>query len=235
MKLLIAGDSLSMSRYTDSIFFEDIYPVRMQLCHPDWFVHNGSERSNSSGRICSADYLDEHVRPLAPDLIVLQVGVVDCTPRIFSARERGLLKIMQRTPLIKMVSSRIIACASKNRYKITRARRLPYVRPLDFKSNIIAFLEEARLTNSATDILIINIAKPGGLYLSRNYNALSQVGIYNSILNEIADQFSAAVIDLYSFTSGNPGALLADGYHINAMAHRFLAEQLAVRIAAIRG
>ncbi|MCE4538170.1 SGNH/GDSL hydrolase family protein [Pelomonas sp. P7] len=230
MKLLIAGDSLSMSRHADGISFEQIYAVRIQRAHPAMLVINGSERANSSRRIASEEYLDEYLRPLAPDHVVIQVGVVDCTPRIFTEGERRLLRLMQRVPLLRAISRAIIRAASRNRAAITRQRNMPMI-PLDeFQRHLQAFILEARKARIDCSIAIVNIACPSATFLLRNHGALELVERYNAALQTIASEAGSQVIDLFAYTRQHPESLLADGYHINAKAHQFLYEALATHL-----
>ena len=45
------------------------------------------------------DYFDEYLRPLSPDLVIIQIGIVDCAPRIFRPVERLILKVINEISL----------------------------------------------------------------------------------------------------------------------------------------
>lgn len=226
MKLLIAGDSLSMSRHVDGITFEQTYAVLTQRALPSALVINGSERANSSRRIGSEDYLNEYVRPLSPDHVVVQVGVVDCTPRIFTDRERRMLAIMQRVPLLRALAAAIIRVASRHRAAITSRRNMPMIALDEFERHLRTFIAEARRIHGGCRMAFVNIACPNESFLSRNPGALRFVQRYNAALAAIAAESGGRVIDLFDFTCRHPQSLLPDGYHINATAHKFLHEAL---------
>lgn len=232
MKLLIAGDSLSMSRHVDGITFEQTYAVLTQRALPGALVINGSERASSSRRIGSEDYLDEYLRPLSPDHVVVQVGVVDCTPRIFTDGERRVLGLMQRVPLLRAVSAAIIRAASRHRAAITSRRNMPMIALDEFDRHLRTFIAEARRIRGGCRVALVNIACPNATFLSRNPGALAFVERYNAALASIAAESGSRVIDLFDFTSRHPESLLPDGYHINAMAHQFLHKALMAHLAS---
>lgn len=234
MKLLIAGDSLSMSRHIDGITFDQTYAVLTQRAHPSALVINGSERANSSRRIGSDDYMDEYLRPLAPEHVIVQIGVVDCTPRIFTYLERRVLGLMQRTPLLRGISVAIIRAASRNRAAITQRRNITAV-PLDeFERHLRTFIAEARRIRGECRVALVNIACPSDTFLSRNPSALELVECYNAALDSIAVEYGCGIVDLFAFTRSHPESLLPDGYHINAMAHQFLHEALMAHLVSAK-
>src|SRR5690606_11192288 len=70
-KLLIVGDSLSMSRHREGVTYEQMYPTLL-ACHlKNWLVINGSVRANTSRQIISENYQEEYILPLLPDVVVL--------------------------------------------------------------------------------------------------------------------------------------------------------------------
>lgn len=230
MKLLIAGDSLSMSRHVDGITFEQTYAVMIQRAHPSALVINGSERANSSRRIGSDDYMDEYLRPLAPEHVIVQIGVVDCTPRIFTYLERRVLGLMHRLPLLRGISAAIIRTASRNRAAIARTRNMAMVPLEEFERHLRTFIAEARRIRNDCRVALVNIACPSDAFLSRNPSALEFVERYNTALDSIAVEYGCNIVDLFAFTRSHPESLLPDGYHINATAHQFLHEALMAHL-----
>lgn len=230
MKILIAGDSLSMSRYVDDIQFEEIYPIIVQLNCPGVLVVNGSERSNSSRRIVTDNYCDEYLRPLIPDCVVIQIGIVDCAPRVFTDAEKRLLSIMGRIPVVRFIANLIVKLGSMYRLPITRKRMLTTVSSEEFYKNLCDFVEEIYRINPGCQLVMINIVCPGEKIKERSYGVMSSALKYNQILEEVASNYKAEIIDLYTFTQEHPEALLQDGYHIGKLAHRFIYDNLKKRI-----
>jgi lysophospholipase L1-like esterase len=229
-RVLVVGDSLSLTRHESGLAYEQIYPVRLQRELPDDIVINGSLRGNSSETVAAEGYLTEYVRPLRPDTVVIQLGIVDCTPRLFSRGEKLALSAMNHTPGLRVVSRGIISLASRHRRTLTRWRQRCQVRPDDFDRYLRAFADEARRCNDSCRFVVVNIPCPTGVFLESNYRVEALVQQYNGLLEGLVRDFRGSLVDLYGFTRSSPGVLLADGYHLNAQAHDFLARETLIRM-----
>ena len=234
-RVLVAGDSLSMARYVDGLLYEQIYPVRVQLACPHDIVINGSMRGNCSRAIASEPYLSEFLLPLRPHHVVLQVGIVDCTPRLFSSREKLILAAMQRIPGLRSASRAVISTASRHRYALTRRRPLCEVSPADFGRYLRAFAGAARESNPECALTIVNVPHPGEAHVRANYRVASNIEQYNAILQELATELHAGLVDLHAYTARNPSSLLPDGYHLSAAAHEFIHQELVWRLHTRNG
>lgn len=83
--VLIVGDSLSMVRPGDGLYLNDIYPYLLQeQLGAGYYVVNASQRANDTSKVVLDSYLSESVCSSRADVVVLQLGIVDCTPRLFS-------------------------------------------------------------------------------------------------------------------------------------------------------
>jgi acyl-CoA thioesterase I len=230
MRVLVAGDSLSMARHADGVGYPEIYPVRLQLAFPGDIVINASLRGNSSEEIAAERYLVEHLRPLRPTHVVLQIGIVDCTPRLFGQREKLLLSAMDRVPGVRALSRAVIDHASRHRYAITRLRRMCQV-PVDrFERSLQAFAASACDGNPQCTFSVVNIPCPTDVFVRSNYRVAEIIVQYNGILARLAGELRAGLVDLYDYTRRNPASLLSDGYHLAVPAHDFLFDQLRSRL-----
>jgi lysophospholipase L1-like esterase len=229
--ILVAGDSLSMSRRREGIPNEFTYAAALQFRFPSMLVVNSSLRSNDSCIISSDEYMREHLFEKTPSYIIVQVGIVDCTPRIFARYQKRILSIMQRTPGMCLLSNYIITTASRHRYKLTRLISRSYIDKHSFHGNLRKFASHSLQENSSCRIIIVNIPCVSGSFVERNYAISSIVQRYNSVLHSLANEFSATIVDLYEYTRINPQLLLSDGYHIRLDAHKFLFQQLEQIIA----
>mgnify|MGYP003705853841 CR=1 FL=1 len=224
-KVLIAGDSLSMSRhgFVNTI---DTYAAKLQMLLDDTLVVNAAQRGCDSERLLTEEYLLENIWPLQPDHIVIQVGIVDCTPRLFTQMQKRILSAMQRIIVLRNVANVIIRTASSNRYAITKKKSRPLVPRDRFESNLRAFIAETRRVRPNCSISLINIPCPGGEILGRNWGILELVNTYNGLISAISDGCNGNVVDLYELTRQNHDFLLADGYHIDSNAHNFICVEL---------
>lgn len=235
--VLVVGDSLAMVRPNDGIFIQDIYPSLLQRSLGSTFlVVNGAKRANTTRDILTDDYFHaEIVRPCMPTIVIIHLGIVDCTPRLFTQREKSILAIMERTPLIRHLGRWLISRRSSKRYAHTQTRKIQLV-PLDeYESNLSRFVDRTRQETGCQRFLFINIVQPGPRLTDRNHGIAVLIARYNNAISRIAATAKAAVIDLNGFTAGNPSLLLPDGYHITGTCHALLASDIQRMIMSTGG
>lgn len=216
-----------MVRPEDGIALADLYWYEVQQSLPGVYVRDGSVRSNDSRRILGHTYFrDEYVEPTAPDVLILQIGIVDCTPRIMRDFERRLVSVASQLPLLRRAAASFIASRSRRRYDLTRARPFTLV-PLDeYDANINAFVDRVGAAFAGCWVIHVPIPCPNGPMVERNYGIVELVTRYNDAASRAVLSRGGATVDLFDFTRREPGALLSDGYHLAPTAHRYLAREL---------
>lgn len=224
-KVLIVGDSLSMSRVSDGLITTDTYAAKLQL-NNDVFVVNASARGLDANKINSALFFEEHVRPLIPDVVILAIGIVDCTPRIFTEFEHKALSYLSRYRVFNFFIKKIVSFFSKHRLLITKYRSISYVPAEEFKEKIVDFIVGVKGVNPGCQFLFVNILSPSESFSSRNYGFDKAVEKYNKAISSICLDVSGKLIDLHDFTEFNDSAVLDDGYHITCMTHDFIYKEL---------
>lgn len=229
-KLLIAGDSLSMSRYRDDVPYDAMYSTLLATRLRDWLVVNGSLRANTSRRVVSIDYQEEYVLPLSPDVVVLQVGIVDCMPRLMSKYERHIVGLMARVRGFRYLARLYISFKSKRRYFFTKNKKIVFVGAPEFRSNIIKFRD--LLGGLGCGVIAINIPCPGKRLSDRTFGVDGVVSEYNKIIDEVFCGAGCAIVDLYGMTRSNPSLLQDDGYHIRRECHELIYEEILGKVAA---
>jgi lysophospholipase L1-like esterase len=225
-KYLIVGDSLAMVRPRDNVLFLDLYATKLARERPESLVVNGGVRANSSKGILSESYFDEYVSALPPDHVVVHLGIVDCTPRIFHPLERLVLDLMGRTKIGRRVSEKVISFRSQRRFSYTQKKSISLVPLSQFQANLRLFFASVRSANPAVQFTFVNIAYPGAKMIERNFGMLDQIRRYNDVLEAEARAMDSKVVDLFSFSRLNPHVVLDDGYHINSEAHMYLYSEL---------
>lgn len=220
-KILLVGDSLSMARLDSGIGFEETYAYLLQIQLKNSIIINASVRANDSQNALSENYSYETLDAVNPDLVIYFLGVVDCMPRLFSRRERLILRLLMATKFLKGLGKLIIAYRSKRRYELTKKRLIQYVPIKSWNENLEKFL-----LKSSCKVVFVNIPYPGERLLSRNYQIEEIVNNYNSCLSDQAKKHGAMVVDFHSLTKKSPHLLLEDGYHITVEAHKMLTEIL---------
>lgn len=225
-KLLIIGDSLSMSRHEDGIGYEEMYSSNLAIAFPERLVVNASERANSSKRISSSSYLSEYVYPMKPDVTVIQIGVVDCLPRLLTEFQRRVLSIASRLPITRGVAKKYIERLSKRRLQITKKRPMSFVSRDDFEKNLnlikLAVISESPLSK----FILIDIPCPSKALTEKSYGADDVARDYNNILRNIFNCENSKFIEFYEATKTHPSMLLSDGYHISKLGHDYLFNSL---------
>ncbi len=221
-RLLIIGDSLSMSRYCDGIGYQDMYSSRISIDFPGRLIINASERGNTTTRVCTSVYLDEYVHPLAPDVAVLQLGVVDCLPRLLTELQRRLIEISSRFPITKFLAGKYVSYLSRQRFQITKKRPRSLVSREDFENNCRLIKSILIQDNPKVKFLVIDIPCPTSSLNEKSYGADEFVAEYNEILRRTFGACNSRFVDLYQKTKNNPDLLLSDGYHISSDGHHFI-------------
>jgi acyl-CoA thioesterase-1 len=214
--IVIVGDSLAFNR-PDSLNNEQRWPALLREKLSGYKVNNLSMGSSTSNRfkklpksLLSAD-----------DILIVQIGVVDCAPRLFNRFENKVISILP-----KPLSKKVIAFFKKRRVQ-SSARA--YVDPLKFENNLL------RLFNKYKDTAIyyIKILPASTKYMSSNPAVSKAIDQYNSIIDVCANKFPK--VQLISFNNQNIDDLtLEDGYHLNASGHLLVSSLLAPSIQKIK-
>ena len=219
--ILLVGDSLSMVRPDFGVAYQDTFAYKLQAELEDSILINASIRANSSQNALTDNYCYETLDAVKPDLVIYFLGVVDCMPRLFSRRQRLLLRLLMATKFLKGLGKLIIAYKSKRRYEFTKKKLIQYVPIKNWNENLERFLIKAR-----SKVIFVNIPFPGQRLVSRNYQIDEIVNNYNSCLSEQAKKHGAMLVDFYGITRESPHLLLEDGYHITVEAHKILTKIL---------
>jgi predicted dehydrogenase len=95
LRIAAIADSLAMARAEPVLIrWEDTWPARLgeelRSAGVVAEVINCGARARTADQLLDSEF-EEHVVFKRPDVVIVQVGIVDCAPRIFSKRERTLL------------------------------------------------------------------------------------------------------------------------------------------------
>jgi lysophospholipase L1-like esterase len=220
-KILVIGDSLSMARLEFGIGFDETYAHLLHKQLQDSIVINASLRANDSRNVLTENYSYETFESIKPELVIYFLGIVDCMPRLFTTKERLLLRSLMAVSFLKSIGKFIVSYRSKRRYELTKKKLIQFVSLKDWATNL-----EKAITKSDGRVIFVNIPYPGPRLLARNYRILDIVNEYNAALRYQAEKSGIKVIDFYSMTKDSPDLLLEDGYHITVKAHQALAGEL---------
>jgi hypothetical protein len=129
---------------------------------------------------------------------VIQLGIVDCAPRLFSKKAKKRLETLSGIPVLRRFAYRYIRYKSKNRLKFTKKKQIQEVPSEQFDLNIRSIIEKIKNNNPIKKIWLINIAYPGDHLQNRSYGILEVINRYNMILKKIKeDEPLINIIDMY--------------------------------------
>jgi hypothetical protein len=198
MSIGIITDSLGLPRpQSEEGASEFVWPLQMKNVQ---FIH-----SRAGYTICDVNRdIELNLLTAVPDTIFLQIGIVDCAPRVLSKLEA---RIIRRIPVLSRLVGWVI---KKYRPSIIRLRKLQYV-PIDkFRSG----LKDLKSAFSGSRIVAISI--------------LPACGEYEEILPGISQQikaYNAALAEHFEFLDPYKGhdvrdLCLSDFHHLNEKGHK---------------
>lgn len=223
--ITIIGNSLSMMRPHEGCHFIDTYPYKLdEALEKRFYIVNNSKRANT---------VEKQLSSMAEDAIkeskyiIVQFGIVECFPRIFTNRERF---IISKLPAI--FSKPMISFTSKRSYFFTKLFKKVYVPKTVFKEKYISLVEYLYEKTNAEKVFFINISATNDYATERRFNVWNNIEEYNKIIVEIANLYGekSEVIDVFKITKERPDYLLKDGVHLNGLCHGIIANMISSKI-----
>lgn len=217
MKIIILGDSLALKRPWEGIDEKDTYAYKLTN---QGVIINKSRYANTTFK--QLKRIKPDVSEVKADIFVIQVGIVDCCPRIFTYRQQLFLSLLNIffPKLVNFYTNK----KSKNRYEKTRKRMIVYTTQNQYRNNIQKIIDAILLYNKPKKIFLVNIAYPSKSLKEKNYDVQNQIIQYNNILSGFQNEL-VSIIDIYSFTKNNSDSLLGDE-HISTKGHDFIADTI---------
>ncbi|WP_461951192.1 hypothetical protein [Pseudomonas sp. LB3P81] len=153
---------------------------------------------------------NDYYRAVKPDIVVVQVGIVDCYPR---AIKKGELSILLRLP--SFISAPVHWAVKKFYTQLISYRKIQYVPLSQFQENM------KRLKDAFADsvFLIVPIAPPSMVYVKKNPFVAESIGQYNEALSTIFD--NDYMDDCYQ-EGDSERIFLSDNHHLNAVGNQIV-------------
>jgi lysophospholipase L1-like esterase len=232
MRIVVLADSMAMPRVEEgcTIYWDDTWAQRLQqllrAAGETAEVINCAARNRTADTLVGLDFL-EHVVWKQPDVVIVQVGVVDGAPRVFSRRERAILD-WRFFPA--GVRTRLVASRSKRRAALIRRNPLAkvYTPPADFARFIRQFIERAARHDPRLRILVLPISANMAQMEVKSPGYAGNLKLYNAALERCCQETGARWVTPEELTGAPEGADLfcADGYHYNEAGNRRIAAAL---------
>lgn len=99
MKIVLCnGDSLGMPR--ENVSFQNSWYFKLANYNftKNYLFVNNFRRAFSTSELSSKDFLENYL----PNIVILQVGIVDCAPRLYKTNT-VLIKIINRIPYVSTI------------------------------------------------------------------------------------------------------------------------------------
>jgi acyl-CoA thioesterase-1 len=199
--VLCVGDSLGLPRL--ELSFIKTWYFLLASKYTNFIFVNNFHRALTTKELFNKDFLENY----NPNIVVLQVGIVDCAPRYF---KQGSIfpKIINKMPeKIKFFFWIYLKKIKK------RKNKLSDVLPNEFKLNLINYFDRC-LKNGVEKLVIILIQKPGILMIKKNPTIIQNIDLYNSIVLDIIKEYDFIQI-INPLSDAEELNYISDGYHLS--------------------
>ncbi len=201
--VLCNGDSLGLPR--ENVTFSNTWFFKLansELASKFYFVNN-FKRSLTSKDLYSKDFLENY----QPSIVILQVGIVDCAPRLYKTNSL-LVKIINRSPSLIKNTFWVLSKKYKKRSSVNADVYLN-----EFGENISSYLKRCE-KNNIKNCIIIKIQIPGEVMIKKSPDIMRAIEIYNNKIEDVSSQYKFVKI-ISPLSSGCNDDYVDDGYHLN--------------------
>lgn len=224
MRIIIFTDSLGRPRPDISDLektdYEDVYGYKLKK----EFVNKHEVELIYIESLDTEDAIHWSQRMVAfrkPDLVIFQIGINDCAPRLFKKNTKSILF---NKSFRKITFDFFLKAISYLRFLITKTRKLVYVNKKDYKNNFYIILDEILKYNNNCKFFCISIAK-SDILDKKSFNYNKNIIEYNKILLEI---FEDGYIEINDIIIKN--GLISDNIHLTIKSHEVLFDVIKNKI-----
>lgn len=207
LKILILSDSVPLARNKpEKTRYEQTWP---ELLKNEGYVMNQVSigGATSDDLYQQAKYYHQY---FMPDIVIIQVGIVDCAPRFLTKTEK---KIIENLPYIGI---RLIPRLNNNFIK--KIRKINYVDKKRFKQNLEGFKNIFQCK-----IIFIKIIPASDSYEKMLIGVRKNIQDYNSIIEKTMN----ITIDTKCI---DQTCLMSDHHHLNEKGHSVLFKEIIKKI-----
>ena len=228
--LFIIGDSLACPRPWEGIGFNDTYGARIQRCLKETvYVVSLAEGSKSTRDYTSDSFIKTNVCSASMNYLVIQLGIVDCAPRLMTVFERFIGYALSKVGIGEAVFGAYAQWKSKHRLFFTRWFPHVLVDIEEYKANLDCIVKEYVSRNPIETIIFINIAYPGDSLVQKSWGILKNIEKHNEVLASLGREHETevSIVDLFSATKKNKSWITQDdGHHIKIEAHEWISDSI---------
>jgi len=232
--ITIIGDSLSMVRPANEIFYRDIYAYKLQklVNSNEYHVVLRGRRRNNVLTQSLKDNIGDDILFNNSSYIILHLGIVDCAPRLFTLMQDRILYVFTQLPFLRSVAGLIFKFQTKYRRFFTKHFPKTYVTKEEFKEKYGFIIQEIRTKVKPKKVFVINIIDTSEENKRKSFNFDRNILEYNKVLNELVSENNdlCELIDFFSVTKENENFVLDEGIHLSKSGHDYLAQLLYEKI-----
>lgn len=221
-KVLVIADSMAMPR--EEYLYEETWLYKYLTYFNDYCVIDKSHRGSTSNRLVTEGGGFKNVHPgsdllefYKPDYVIVQLGIVDCSPRYISV-ESITFKILNNLPkFIQNLYYRFKKKFSKRKLKYA------YVNLNTYRFNFTNYLNRAKKNN--TKVILCAIAPVAKSFIEKSPEIQLAIELYNAILKELSYSYDN-VYYFNPYPNDFSETSLVDELHFNQLGHDFFYKQL---------
>ena len=231
-KIIIFTDSLGRPRpdlhAKERTEYEDVYGYKIRKYFTDdWVEILYIESLDSEDAIFWNERMVAFKRP---DIVVYQMGINDCAPRVFKKNSRSIVLLPWFRRLSHDIILRIIS--KYRRYIIEILPEKTYVNKHLFRNNFLKMIADVKAMSNHCNFFCLSIAGQPYVKEIKNPGITENVRIYNEVLKEI---FMDDFVDIDAVTNmSSDEYLISDGVHLNKNTHDIIASELIRRITEMK-
>ena len=225
-------DSLAMPRVEgdEKIYIQQTWPKLLaQSLDNAYLLAEFTQRARDTDSLKKVQLFFESITCCNPDVVIFEIGIVDCAPRIISKKENA---IINRKIFPKSIRNFVIRSRKKNKIKILKKGALNkvYVAPQKFRKNIIEFVQKIALSNPRVTIYFIPILGNFTELEKKSPGYTANKDLYNKILKEISIEFNCFFQENLIGIMHDQSNYTLDSYHLSSKGHEELANHLLIKI-----
>lgn len=220
-KVLVLTDSLGLPRMSPAMISDDqCWTYRLADHYAGRFrFRNVSVPGMDSNQLLSL--AKDYYAAIKPDIVVVQVGIVDCYPRAIKKAE---LSILLRLP--SAISCAVHRLVKRFYARLIALRGIRYVPPAVFRANLQALSE----IFEGARIMVVPIAPPSKDYQAKNPRISSSVDEYNALLSSL---FTDGFLQECYPQGAAATIFLSDNHHLNAAGNGLVFEAVKKQLDAL--
>lgn len=239
MRIVVLADSLALPRNEppNVVLWEETWPARLQqACDAHGLtaeVINCGARSRRITSLIGHDF-HEHIELKRPDVLVLQIGIVDCAPRVISLRERW---VMNLRGFPRVLRDAVIRRRSATRADRTRRNPLAkvYTPPREFADSLATFGTRLRRTDADVGVIVLPIVGRLAQLEEHSPGYVSNIGAYNEMLRRFCLEFGHHWLTPENTVppESQDNCFADDGYHLSPRGNQRVADSVHAELSSL--